>query len=74
MPENGYTLDDNGEKYAGEYLNRLYENRDANFGNAREVRNLFERAAARQADRVAALEHPDKAALMALTLEDPKEK
>ena len=72
--KNGYTLDDNGERYAGEYLNRLYENRDANFGNAREVRNLFERAAARQADRVAALEHPDKAALMALTLEDLKEK
>ena len=72
--KNGYTLDDNGEKYAGAYLNRLYEHRDANFGNAREVRNLFERAAARQADRVAALEHPDKAALMALTLEDLKEK
>ena len=67
---NGYTLDGEAEKYAAERLQERYRRRDENFGNAREVRNLFERAAARQADRLAALEHPDKAALMALTRED----
>ncbi len=34
-------------------LNWLYENRDEHFGNGREVRNLFERAVRRLADRVA---------------------
>ena len=68
--KNGYTLDGEAEKYAAERLQERYRRRDENFGNAREVRNLFERAAARQADRLAALEHPDKAALMALTRED----
>ena len=71
--KNGYTLDERGRAYAAGLLHQLYENRDENFGNARDVRNLFERAAARQADRVAVLEHPDKEALMALTEADLKE-
>ena len=71
--KNGYTLDESGQTYAAGLLHELYENRDENFGNARDVRNLFERAVARQADRVAALEHPDKEALMALTEADLKE-
>ena len=71
--KNGYTIDDNGAKYASEYFDSLYENRDENFGNARDVRNLFERAVARQSDRVAGLEHPDRETLMALTVEDLRE-
>ena len=71
--KNGYTLDESGGTYAAKLLHDLYENRDENFGNARDVRNLFERAVARQADRVAVLEHPDKEALMALTEADLKE-
>lgn len=71
--KNGYTLDESGGTYAAKLLYDLYENRDENFGNARDVRNLFERAVARQADRVAVLEHPDKEALMALTEADLKE-
>ena len=71
--KNGYTLSDESRKYAEVYFKTLYEQRDENFGNARDVRNLFERAVARQADRVAALEGPDKQALMALTVEDLKE-
>ena len=67
---NGYTLDGEAEKYAAERLRERYRRRDENFGNAREVRNLFERAAVCQADRLAALERPDKADLMALTMED----
>ena len=47
--------------------------RDENFGNARDVRNVFERAVARQSDRVAALEKPGKEELMALTVADLQE-
>ena len=49
----------------------LYEDRDENFGNARDVRNIFEQAVARQANRVAALENPGREDLMALTEGDP---
>ncbi len=71
--KNGYTLEEGGAAYAAGLFRELYENRDENFGNARDVRNLFERAVARQADRVAALEQPDKETLMALTEADLKE-
>ena len=48
----------------------MYQRRDENFGNARDVRNVFEAAVARQANRVAALEAPGKEDLMALTVAD----
>ena len=48
----------------------MYEGRDENFGNAREVRNIFEQAVARQADRVAGLSAPSREDLMALLPED----
>ena len=48
----------------------MYESRGDNFGNGRDVRNLFEKMVVRQADRVSALESPDRAALMAVTKED----
>lgn len=68
--QNGYTLDREAEDYAVQGFRELYEERDENFGNAREVRNLFERAVARQADRLAAMESPTKQDLMALTVAD----
>ena len=71
--KNGYSLTGEAEDYARGLFTRLYEQRDENFGNARDVRNVFERAVARQSDRVAALENPDRDALMALTLPDLKE-
>ena len=70
--KNGYTLGNDGSEYCRTYLNTLYEERDENFGNARDVRNLFERSVARQADRVAALESPTREQLMELTAEDLK--
>ena len=51
-------------------LRDLYEHRDENFGNARDVRNLFEQGVARQADRVAQLEEPTKEQLMELVPAD----
>ena len=71
--KNGYTLDDKATEYAESYFKTLYEERDENFGNARDMRNVFERAVARQSDRVAALEKPGKEELMALTVADLQE-
>lgn len=70
--KNGYTLDEAAGAYARDFLDEMYENRDENFGNARDVRNFFERAVSCQSDRVAGLETVDKAALMALTQADLK--
>ena len=53
-----YKLSPEAGDTARRYLARLYETRDDNFGNARDVRNLFEKIVANQADRVAGLEAP----------------
>ncbi len=68
--KNGYALDEATDKAAAEAFRIMYEQRDENFGNARDVRNIFESAVSRQANRLAAMEHPDKDALMALTIDD----
>ena len=68
--KNGYTVDGETDKAAAEAFRIMYEQRDENFGNARDVRNIFEQAVARQANRVAALETPTKEDLMLLTRED----
>jgi hypothetical protein len=71
--KNGYTPDAEAEDYAKEFLNELYACRDENFGNARDVRNFFERSVAFQSDRVAGLEQVDKDTLMALAAADLKQ-
>ena len=68
--KNGYTLSEEGEKLMEKELRTLYEERDENFGNARDVRNLFEQAVSRQADRVAQLEAPTREQLMELGSDD----
>ena len=68
--KNGSVLTPEGEALARRELMALYEDRDENFGNARDVRNLFEQAVARQSDRVARLEAPTREQLMALRPED----
>ncbi len=70
--KNGYALSGEGEGLARRELEELYRNRDENFGNAREVRNLFEKAVARQADRVAQLDGPTREQLMELLPQDIK--
>ena len=68
--KNGYTVDEETDKAAAEAFQVMYDRRDENFGNARDVRNVFEAAVARQANRVAAMETPTKEDLMALTIAD----
>jgi hypothetical protein len=71
--KNGYTLSEEGGRFVEKDLQELYDSRDENFGNARDVRNLFEQAVARQADRVSQLEEPTKEQLMELRPEDLEE-
>ncbi len=71
--KNGYALDAETERFCKDAFAELYAQRDENFGNARDVRNIFEQGVARQADRVAALDSPTKEQLMALTVADLKD-
>ncbi len=70
--KNGYTLSGDCEADAAALFEDLYRLRDENFGNARDVRNLFEKAVSKQSDRVAALETPTREQLMELTVDDLK--
>ena len=68
--KNGYALSQAAEQIMEQQLQALYQGRDENFGNARDVRNLFEKAVSRQSDRVAQLEKPTREQLMELLPED----
>ena len=68
--KNGYVLTEESEKAARELFDTLYEERDQNFGNGRDVRNRFEDMVVRQSNRVAQLEAPSKDDLMAVLPED----
>ena len=62
--KNGYTLDEEAETAAVEYFSTLYDDRDENFGNGRDVRNCFEDAVVRHANRLATMENPTREDLM----------
>lgn len=70
--KNGYRLTVEARELAKEYFTALYLMRDDNFGNARDVRNVFENVVAVQADRIASHENADKKLLMTVTREDIK--
>ena len=71
--KNGYRLTPESREAAAGLFHELYGNRDETFGNARDVRNLFETALTRQANRLALMDAPDKEALMTLLPEDLEE-
>ena len=73
VSRNDYKLDEAAEAAVKEHLQELYEDRDENFGNARDVRNLFEKIVAAQADRVARLEDPTDDDISTITTEDLKD-
>ena len=68
--KNSYTLTPEADEAALKMFTRLYEERDENFGNGRDVRNCFEDMVVRQSNRVAALESPSKEDLMTVKPED----
>ena len=73
VKRNDYKLDETAEAAVKDHLQELYEDRDENFGNARDVRNLFEKIVAAQADRVAGLEDPTDDDICTITVEDLKD-
>lgn len=67
---NGYTLSDELLPVLREKFDEMYENREAHFGNARTIRNIFEHAINHQADRLSADEELTDEELSSLTEED----
>ena len=72
--KNGYTLTEEADKAATAFFTQLYEDRGPNFGNGRDVRNIFENMIVRQSNRLAAMEAPTKEDLMAVLPEDLEDK
>ncbi|MDR0917367.1 MAG: AAA family ATPase [Oscillospiraceae bacterium] len=68
--KNAYALSDDARMFAAAMFDGMYKNRAANFGNARDVRNVFERAVAVHADRLAKMESPTKDELSRLLVVD----
>lgn len=71
--KNGYQLNKKAETAAKKIFNELYENRSENFGNGRDVRNMFEDVVIRHSNRVAAMEAPTKEDLMTILPKDLKD-
>ena len=67
---NGYTIEEEAGKFLQEELNAMYENRGEDFGNARTVRNIFEKAISFQANRIADLAEVTDEHLTSLMLTD----
>jgi SpoVK/Ycf46/Vps4 family AAA+-type ATPase len=65
-----YEPNEPGKKYVREYLEKRANNHDANFANAREVRNYLERSIARQASRIMNLDKVTDKQLKTLTKAD----
>ena len=68
--KNSYTMTPEAEAAALKMFDEMYEERNENFGNGRDVRNCFEDMVVRQSNRVAAMENPSKDDLIAVLPED----
>lgn len=66
----GYTLPEKTQEKARSVFEKMYENRNQDFANGRSVRNYFEKAMVRQANRLAAEEKISDEMLAALEPED----
>lgn len=68
--KNMYSLCDSSTDKAKELFKAMYDNRDDNFGNGRDVRNFFENVIAAHSDRVSQMESPTKDDLMLILTTD----
>ena len=68
--KNQYITTPEAEEAVNKHLKMLYETRDENFGNARDVRNFLENVMTVHSNRVAAMEAPTKEDLMNILPED----
>lgn len=65
-----FNLSTEAQATSQQAIEQLWQQRGENFGNAREVRTLFERVMQLHANRLSQVENPDRAALSMLTIED----
>ncbi|MBR2341610.1 MAG: AAA family ATPase [Clostridia bacterium] len=65
-----YVLDSKADRALRNHLDYLYAKRDKNFGNARDVRNLFQASVSNQALRLQKDMSASREDMMTLTLED----
>lgn len=72
--DDGYSLSGEAEECLKAYFNDLYENRNEEFGNGRDVRNFFEETVTRQSVRVAGISNPTDEQLRLILPEDLIEK
>ena len=70
VEDHGYSLTDAARTRAARLFTALVEGKNASFANARDVRNIFERALTNHANRLAEVPQPSKAELMALEPDD----
>lgn len=70
MRKNEYTISKDADKLLREKLEYAVAHKDRNFGNARYVRNVFEKAIQRQADRLSKRSGLSEQQLMELSMED----
>ena len=68
--ENEYFLSADAEVRLDKYLHDIYEKRDEDFGNARTVRNIFEKIITCQAERLMSVKDVNNDMLVELTVED----
>ena len=68
----GMSITEEASEKMREYFRNIYDNRDENFANARDVRNAFEKILANQSNRLAASADSDltDAMLQEITLAD----
>ena len=70
LTKNQYTITDNAAQLLTDNLNYVVAHKTKNFGNARYVRNIFERAVEQQANRLSAKRSISDDELSVLTKED----
>lgn len=70
LKKNQYTITDDAAAYLRKSLDEAVAHKDRNFGNARYVRNVFEKAIQEQANRVSTLKNATAKDLTEITIED----
>ena len=70
VEDHGYSLTDAARARAQQLFTGLVERKSASFANARDVRNIFERALTNHANRLAGVLQPSRHDLMALEADD----
>jgi len=70
---NDYVITNSTQSALKEHFKKLYQNRSVGFGNARDVRNLFEKLVAKQANRIVQISAPTDIDIRTITIDDFEE-